>query len=79
VLAFVTMPFLIFVVPRVYTSLHPNLVQSAGGKMTFAMDSRMRLVLWSSVAAFSGLFFWLYSLDVRLSRLRLARRHEEEE
>ncbi len=79
VLAFVTVPFLIFVVPRVYTSLHPNLVQTAGGKMKFAMDSTMRLVLWSSVAAFTGLFTWLYSLDVRLSRLRLARRHEEEE
>lgn len=78
ILAFVIMPFLIFVVPRVYTSLHPNLVQNVGGKMRFAMDTRMRVVLWSSVTAFSGLFFWLYSLDVRLARLRLARHHEEE-
>lgn len=77
VLAFVTMPFLIFVVPRVYTSLHPDLIQTSGGKLRLAMDSSMRLVLWSAMASFTGLFFWLYSMDVRLARLRLARQNEE--
>jgi heme exporter protein C len=71
-LAFVTMPFLIFVVPRVYTSLHPNLVQMSGANVKVAMDSSMRIVLFSSMASFAGLFFWLHSLEVRLARLRMA-------
>ena len=71
------MPFLIFVVPRVYTSLHPNLVQVSGANVKVAMASSMRVVLYSSMIAFAGLFFWLHSLEVRLARLRMAADGEE--
>ena len=39
VLAFVTMPFLIFVVPRIYWSLHPDTIINARGSLD--MESRM--------------------------------------
>lgn len=78
IFAFVTMPFLIFVVPRVYASLHPNLVEAAQGAVRFKMDPQMRLVLLSSLAGFTGLFVWLYSLEVRLARVLAARRSREE-
>jgi heme exporter protein C len=76
VLAFVTMPFLVFVVPRIYWSLHPDTIINARG--TLDMESRMFQVLMGSLVGFTGLFFWLYTLDVRLARVRLARRRREE-
>ena len=77
VLAFVTMPFLIFVVPRIYWSLHPDTIINARGSLD--MESRMFQTLMGSLAGFTGLFFWLYSLDVRLARVRIARQGQKEE
>ena len=77
VLAFVTMPFLIFVVPRIYWSLHPDTIINARGSLD--MESRMFQTLMAALAGFSGLFYWLYSLDVRLARIRIARQARLEE
>lgn len=77
VLAFVTMPFLVFVVPRIYWSLHPDTIINTSG--TIKMESRMLQVLLGAVVGFTGLFFWLYSLNVRLARIALRRRQREEE
>ena len=77
VLAFVTMPFLIFVVPRIYWSLHPDTIINARGSLD--MESRMFQTLMGSLVGFTGLFFWLYSLDVRLARVRIARQTREGE
>lgn len=77
VLAFVTMPFLVFVVPRIYWSLHPDTVINTQGSIN--MESRMFRVLLGSLVGFTGVFVWLYSLEVRLARLRLSRRNREEE
>ncbi len=78
VLAFVTMPFLVFVVPRIYWSLHPDTIIGATGKLKLQMESRMLQVLFASLVGFTGLFAWLYTLDVRLARVALARRGGEE-
>ncbi len=78
ILAFVTMPFLVFVVPRIYWSLHPDTIIGATGKLKLQMESRMLQTLFASLVGFTGLFVWLYTLDVRLARVRLARREREE-
>jgi len=75
ILAFVTVPFLVFVVPRIYWSLHPDTIINTQGKLK--MGSRMLQVLFGSLAGFTGLGFWLYSIEVRLEKLRRARQHEE--
>ena len=71
--AFVTVPFLVFVVPRIYFSLHPDPLINEGGKIE--MDSRIRISFLAMMVGFSGLFAWMLSLKVRL--LRLERRHAE--
>jgi heme exporter protein C len=76
VLAFVTMPFLVFVVPRIYWSLHPDTIINARGSL--GMESHMFQVLMAALVGFTGLFVWLYTLDVRLARVRLARQRREE-
>jgi heme exporter protein C len=65
--AVVTVPFLMFAVPRMYASLHPDTVINARGKVE--MSSDIKTVFFSSMVAFMALFFWIYSLDRRVSRI----------
>ena len=65
--AFVAVPFLIFVVPRIYFSLHPDPLFGRRGKPD--IDPRIMLVAAWMFAGFTALFFWLLSLRVRLGRV----------
>jgi heme exporter protein C len=68
----VIMPFLVFVAPRVTASLHPQTVINPQGKIL--MDIPTRAVFFSALAAFSGLFAWMLSIDARAARAaRLSR------
>lgn len=71
--AFVTVPFLMFAVPRMYASLHPDTILNARGRIEMSPD--IKLVFFASMAAFTAVFAWIYSLDVRATRL--LRRAEE--
>jgi len=70
--AFVAVPFLMFVVPRLYFSLHPDPIVNTGGKIH--MDPRIRICFLAMLIGFTGLFAWMLSLRVRV--LRVARRLE---
>ncbi len=74
ILAFVTVPFLVFVVPRIYWSLHPDTIINTQG--TIKMDSRMFQVLMGSLIGFTGLFVWLYTIECRIERIRQRRQQE---
>jgi heme exporter protein C len=65
--AVVTVPFLVFAVPRMYASLHPDTVLNAEGKIK--MSSDIRTVFFSSMIAFMLLYFWIYNLDRKVSRM----------
>jgi heme exporter protein C len=65
--AVVTVPFLVFAVPRMYQSLHPDTVINTEGKVK--MSSDIRLIFFSSMVAFMGLFYWMWNLDRRVSRI----------
>lgn len=69
ILAFLTVPFLVFVVPRVYATLHPDIILIAPEGRQLDMDLPMLLVFLSSVAGFTGLYFWLYKVQVGLENL----------
>ena len=73
-IAFVTVPFLLFIVPRLYFSLHPDTIINTRGKID--MDPRIRTAFFAMLIGFTGLFFWLLNLKVRL--LRLERRRAEQ-
>lgn len=75
ILAFVTVPFLIFVVPRIYWSLHPDTIINMRGQNEF--DSRYTQVLMASLVGFTGLFIWLYTIECRIERIRQRRQREE--
>ena len=70
--AFVTVPFLMFIVPRIYYSLHPDPLINSSGKIH--MDPMIRISFFAMLIGFTGLFAWMLSLRVRV--LRVARRIE---
>jgi heme exporter protein C len=74
ILAFVTVPFLVFVVPRIYWSLHPDTIINTRGENEF--DPRYTQVLMAALAGFTGLYVWLYTIGCRIEAIR-QRRHRE--
>lgn len=68
ILAFITVPFLVFVVPRVFQSLHPTdtIVDS---QIKFQMPPSLLLIFLGSLLGFSLLFVWIYNLEVKLNIL----------
>jgi len=77
IFAFITVPFLVFVVPRVLPSLHPSdsVVDSAG---QFSMSGTTAMIFFPALVAFSLLFFRLYILGVRISILKRRRIEESQ-
>ena len=73
ILAFVTVPFFIFIVPRIYEGLHPDVV----GEVVKASDKKMvmgpkiLLVFLSSLGGFTGLFVWMVKMKFDLIKLKL--------
>jgi heme exporter protein C len=76
IFAFVTVPFLIFVVPRIMPSLHPadSIVDE---NMKFQMTPVVAGIFFSSLALFSILYFWMLNLAGRVQKI-LRRRREED-
>lgn len=73
ILAFVTVPFFIFIVPRIYEGLHPDVV----GEVVKASDKKMVMgpkilfVFLSSLAGFTALFIWMVKMKFDLITLKL--------
>jgi heme exporter protein C len=65
ILAFIAMPFLVFIVPRVYESLHPGdtIIGSSGG---FQLSGMVLFILITSILSFTLIFFWLQALEVKI-------------
>jgi heme exporter protein C len=73
--AFVAVPFLMFVVPRIYDSLHPDPIINPRGKVD--MDPRIRMCFFAMMFGFTAVFVWMNALKVRA--LRLERRRAQQE
>jgi heme exporter protein C len=68
IIAFVTVPFLVFIVPRIMESLHPSpIIKTAEG--SGVMDAKMRQVFFLFIATYTGLYIWMLSLKVRAERV----------
>jgi heme exporter protein C len=73
IIAAVTMPFFMFVMPRILSSLHPEPILNAQGKVQ--MNTTMLVVFLSSLAGFTGLYLWMWNLRVRAHLVELSRDH----
>lgn len=77
IFAFVTVPFLLYVLPRQLESLHPG----AEGNPAFSeiTDPIMRIVFYPAVLGFIGVGWLLYTQRVRLARAVTALQDIEED
>lgn len=77
IIAAVTMPFFMFVMPRVLASLHPAPIINTQGKVF--MNSTMLVVFLASLAGFTGLYYWMFRLHVGIRRMELTAMNQEGE
>ena len=77
IIAAVTMPFFMFVMPRVLASLHPDPIINTQGKVY--MNATMLVVFLSSLAGFTGLYYWIFTIQVRIRRIESLSIHHEGE
>jgi heme exporter protein C len=67
IFAFATVPFLMFMVPRIFPSLHPSPI--TGGGEDGGLGPAARVVFAASLAAFTGLYAWVYAIRYRVEAL----------
>ena len=68
ILAFVTVPFLVFVVPRVYQSLHPT-DSVINIKLHLQMSLSILSTFIASLLGFTFLFFWMFKLECEINKI----------
>ncbi|HQU74113.1 MAG TPA: cytochrome c biogenesis protein CcsA [Calditrichia bacterium] len=66
IIAGVAMPFFMFIVPRIYESLHPDPLINESGKVK--MNGKMLQVFLSSMFGFTVLYFWMLRQKIALLR-----------
>ncbi len=69
IIAFVTVPFFIFIVPRIYASLHPDPLINTQGEIH--MSPKMQLVFFTSLFGYTMVFVWMFVMRLRLIKLKL--------
>jgi len=70
IIAFVTVPFFVFIMPRIMDGLHPGsaddkVTPGAGPIVDFKMDSSMLLIFFLSLIAFTILYYWMWKLGYK--------------
>jgi heme exporter protein C len=69
ILAAVTVPFFVFIMPRIVESLHPDPIINSQGKIN--MDTTMLIIFLTSLVGLTLLFLWCLNLKIRIERLNL--------
>ena len=72
--AFAMVPILVFVIPRIYESLHPDPIINQRGKVE--MSSRIRMIFFLSMATFTWIFFYLKKMQEQILIHRNKKRAE---
>ncbi|MDD5362185.1 MAG: cytochrome c biogenesis protein [Ignavibacteria bacterium] len=72
IIAFVTVPFFIFIMPRIVESLHPaDTIVNTQGKIN--MNPVMLTIFLFSLFSFTLVFFWVLNVKIRIEKLKLNR------
>jgi heme exporter protein C len=66
-IAFITVPFFIFIMPRLMTGLHPGSADddTAGPIINFQMNSNMQIIFFLSLTAFTILYYWMWNIGYK--------------
>lgn len=77
IFAFITVPFLIFVLPRVMPSLHPTESIISNG-LEFTMGLTVRWIFAASLVCFLMIFLWMFSLARRINIIKRIQMEREQ-
>lgn len=69
IFAFITVPFLVFVVPRIVPSLHPS-DSIVNEDMKFTMGTSVRTIFFGSLIIFTAVYFWIFNLARRTLKIK---------
>jgi heme exporter protein C len=72
IFAALTVPFFIFIMPRIMSGLHPGSADdsNAGPVIDFKMNGNMLLIFFLSLTAFTLLYAWLWKLNYKTILLK---------
>ncbi len=72
IIAFLTVPFFIFIMPRIMDGLHPGSLDdtNSGPIVDFKMNSNMLLIFFLSLIGFTILYFWMWRIGYKSIILR---------
>lgn len=82
IIAFVTVPFFIFIMPRVVPSLHPGSKgdpEGAGPIISGNIDPNMLFLFFAALIGFTALYFWMWSVRVRMEKVLLDRDYSSQQ
>jgi len=67
IIAFVTVPFFIFIMPRIMSGLHPGSADdtNSGPIVDFKMNANMQLIFFLSMIGFTILYFWMWRVGYK--------------
>jgi heme exporter protein C len=68
ILSFITVPFLVFVVPRVYQSLHPT-DSVINTKLQIQMPPPILSTFLASLLGFTFIFVWIFKLESEINKI----------
>ncbi|MDP2209616.1 MAG: cytochrome c biogenesis protein CcsA [Bacteroidota bacterium] len=77
IIAGLTVPFFIFIIPRIVSSLHPDPIINPQGKIH--MNPTMLVIFLSSLTGFTAVYYWMFNLRVRFSKLLYQQQMKEQE
>ena len=68
IIAFLTVPFFIFIMPRIMTGLHPGSANddNSGPVVDFKMNVNMQVVFFISLTSFTILYLWIWKIRSRM-------------
>ncbi len=67
IIAGISVPFFIFILPRIVASLHPDPIINPQAKIH--MNPKMLVIIFASLACFTGIYYWMFKLKVCITRL----------
>ena len=67
IIAFITVPFFIFIMPRIMSGLHPGSANdtNSGPIVDFKMNGNMLLIFFLSLIGFTILYFWMWNIGYK--------------
>ena len=67
IIAFLTVPFFIFIMPRIMTGLHPGSANddNLGPVVDFKMNGTMQYIFYLSLTVFTLLYFWMWKIGYK--------------